>query len=60
MQPYHDGLLYQGVETALHSEADGGHEWFAASPVKILDWFDSATPQPRLVVRTGPLQPARH
>ena len=39
MQPYHDGLLYQGVETALHSEADGGHEWFAASPVKILDWF---------------------
>ncbi len=39
MQPYHDRLLYQGVETALHSEADGGHEWFAASPAKILDWF---------------------
>lgn len=39
MQPYHDGLLYQGVETALHSEADGGHEWFVASPAKILDWF---------------------
>src|SRR5690606_10816525 len=30
MQPYHDRLLYQSVETALHSEADGGHEWFAA------------------------------
>ncbi|MEO4049149.1 alpha/beta hydrolase-fold protein [Pseudomonas sp. CAU 1711] len=39
MQPYHDRLLYQGVETALHSEADGGHQWFAASPGKVLDWF---------------------
>jgi poly(3-hydroxybutyrate) depolymerase len=39
MQPYHDRLLYQGVETALHSEADGGHQWFASSPGKILDWF---------------------
>ncbi|MDG9930162.1 MULTISPECIES: alpha/beta hydrolase-fold protein [unclassified Pseudomonas] len=39
MQPYHDRLLYQGIETALYSEPTGGHQWFAASPAKILDWF---------------------
>jgi poly(3-hydroxybutyrate) depolymerase len=39
MQPYHDRLLYQGIDSALYSEPAGGHEWFAASPGKILDWF---------------------
>jgi predicted esterase len=39
MQPYHDRLLYQGIETALYSEPTGGHQWFAASPARILDWF---------------------
>lgn len=39
MQPYHDRLLYQGIETALYSEPTGGHQWFAASPSRILDWF---------------------
>ncbi|WP_225580208.1 plasmid partitioning protein [Pseudomonas sp. PDM16] len=39
MQPYHDRLLLQGVDTALYTEAAGTHQWFAASPSRILDWF---------------------
>ncbi|MDG9978992.1 extracellular medium-chain-length polyhydroxyalkanoate depolymerase [Ectopseudomonas oleovorans] len=39
MQPYHDRLLYQGIDTALYSEPSGAHQWFAASPGQILDWF---------------------
>ncbi|WP_252272436.1 extracellular medium-chain-length polyhydroxyalkanoate depolymerase [Pseudomonas subflava] len=41
MQPYHDRLLYQGIETVVHSEPTGGHAWFAASPGKILAWFNN-------------------
>lgn len=41
MDLYYDRLLYQGIETARYTEALGGHEWFAASPGKILAWFDA-------------------
>jgi len=41
MDLYYDRLLQQGVETARHTEALGGHEWFAASPGKILTWFNA-------------------
>lgn len=40
MQPYHERLLYLGLETSLHSEPDGGHAWFASSPGLVLDWFN--------------------
>ena len=39
MDLYYDRLLYQGIETARYTEPLGGHEWFAASPGKILAWF---------------------
>ena len=39
MQPYHDRLLYQGIKTAMYTEAASGHAWFAASPEQILGWF---------------------
>jgi hypothetical protein len=39
MDLYYDRLLYQGIETARYTEALGSHEWFAASPGKILAWF---------------------
>ena len=41
MDLYYDRLLYQGIETARYTEPLGGHEWFAASPGKILAWFDA-------------------
>ncbi|MDG9923374.1 MULTISPECIES: plasmid partitioning protein [unclassified Pseudomonas] len=41
MDLYYDRLLQQGVETARHTEVLGGHEWFAASPGKILAWFNA-------------------
>ncbi|MCY1274807.1 Poly(3-hydroxyoctanoate) depolymerase [compost metagenome] len=40
MDLYYDRLLQQNIETARHTEALGGHEWFAASPGKILAWFN--------------------
>ena len=39
MQLYYDRLLQQGIETGLYTEPLGGHEWFAASPGKVLAWF---------------------
>ena len=39
MDLYYDRLLHQGIPTARHTEALGGHEWFASSPGKILAWF---------------------
>lgn len=41
MQLYYDRLLQQGVETGLYTEPLGGHEWFAASPGKVLAWFNA-------------------
>ncbi|ERI52541.1 plasmid partitioning protein [Pseudomonas sp. EGD-AK9] len=41
MELYYDRLLHQGIPTARHTEALGGHEWFASSPGKILAWFQS-------------------
>lgn len=41
MDLYYERLLYHGTETARHTEPLGGHEWFAASPGKILAWFNS-------------------
>ena len=41
MQLYYDRLLQQGIETGLYTEPLGGHEWFAASPGKVLAWFNA-------------------
>lgn len=41
MQLYYDRLLQQGIETDLYTEPLGGHEWFAASPGKVLSWFNA-------------------
>lgn len=41
MDLYYDRLLYQGIETTRYTEPLGNHEWFAASPGKILAWFDA-------------------
>jgi poly(3-hydroxyoctanoate) depolymerase len=41
MDLYYDRLLYQGIETQRYTEPLGGHEWFAASPGKILAWFNA-------------------
>lgn len=41
MELYYDRLLQQGIETGLHTEPLGGHEWFAASPGKVLAWFNA-------------------
>lgn len=41
MNMYYDRLMYQGIPTDRHTETWGGHEWFKASPKKILDWFNA-------------------
>ncbi|MCU9950728.1 plasmid partitioning protein [Pseudomonas sp. PDM13] len=41
MDLYYDRLLHQGIETARYTEPLGGHEWFAASPAKVLAWFNA-------------------
>lgn len=41
MDLYYDRLLYQGIETGRYTEPLGRHEWFAASPGKVLAWFNS-------------------
>lgn len=41
MDLYYDRLLHQGIETARYTEPLGGHEWFAASPSKVLAWFNA-------------------
>ncbi|MDD0844804.1 extracellular medium-chain-length polyhydroxyalkanoate depolymerase [Pseudomonas sp. Gutcm_11s] len=41
MDLYYDRLLQQGTETARYTEPLGGHEWFAASPAKVLAWFNA-------------------
>lgn len=41
MDLYYDRLLQQGIETTRYTEPLGNHEWFAASPGIILNWFNA-------------------
>ena len=41
MDLYYDRLLQQGIETTRYTEPLGNHEWFAASPGRILAWFNA-------------------
>lgn len=41
MDMYYDRLLYQGIKTGRYTENLAGHEWFAASPGKVLEWFNA-------------------
>ncbi|MBD9413325.1 plasmid partitioning protein [Pseudomonas sp. PDM16] len=41
MDLYYDRLLQRGLEVTRYTEPLGGHEWFAASPGKVLDWFNT-------------------
>jgi predicted esterase len=37
---YHKRLAEQGIETGMYTDKLGGHEWFPASPEKVLEWFN--------------------
>lgn len=39
MDMYYDRLLYQGIPTGRYTDYVAGHEWFSASPDKVLAWF---------------------
>jgi pimeloyl-ACP methyl ester carboxylesterase len=39
MQPYHDELAAQGVDTALDVDPAAGHQWLADAPGKVPAWF---------------------
>ncbi|MEZ4380828.1 MAG: hypothetical protein R3A79_05745 [Nannocystaceae bacterium] len=44
VESYHDALLAATVHTELIVEAAAGHEWIAAAPDAILEWFDTHPP----------------
>jgi dienelactone hydrolase len=41
MDMYYDRLLQHGIKTGRYTESLGGHEWFDASPGKVLAWFNA-------------------
>nr|WP_298145784.1 plasmid partitioning protein [uncultured Pseudomonas sp.] len=41
MDLYYDRLLQKGIRTGRYTEFWGGHEWFDASPGKVLAWFNA-------------------
>jgi pimeloyl-ACP methyl ester carboxylesterase len=41
MQPYHDGLASQGIDTGLDVDPFAGHQWLGDSPERITAWFDA-------------------
>jgi predicted peptidase len=41
MDMYYDRLLQQGIATGRYTEPLGQHEWFDASPGKVLAWFNA-------------------
>jgi pimeloyl-ACP methyl ester carboxylesterase len=41
MQPYHDALVAQGIDTGLDIDPFAGHQWLGDAPERVTAWFES-------------------